>query len=200
MFSILSLIARDVATDIVDNVFRDGVEEPAIGSVVYCDLALRAAEHSGIYVGGNEIVHLTKDGYVKRCSRMEFMEGTPAYSIYVSCIGNQPVGSEDAAQRALQFANTTRYRGYNVISNNCHMFSEWCLTGKENSSTFFTFLEHTSTQVLGVDTWRVWNRPDRGEHIQKYKTLRAAQEVEMQALMQKAAAFLAYLENKKNRG
>ena len=46
---------------------------PAVGSVVYCNLGL-VAEHSGIYVGRNKIVHLSGDGHIEKVSAKEFCE------------------------------------------------------------------------------------------------------------------------------
>ena len=40
---------------------------PAVGSLVYCNLGV-VAEHSGIYVGGNKIVHLSGDGHIEKVS------------------------------------------------------------------------------------------------------------------------------------
>ena len=46
---------------------------PAVGSVVYCNLGL-VAEHSGIYVGRNKIVHLSGNGHIEKVSAKEFCE------------------------------------------------------------------------------------------------------------------------------
>jgi hypothetical protein len=40
-------LISNTAGSIIDNVVRDRVGKPAIGSVVYCDLAFGIAEHSG---------------------------------------------------------------------------------------------------------------------------------------------------------
>lgn len=40
---------------------------PAIGSMVYCNLGV-VAEHSGIYVGRNKIVHLSGDDHIEKVS------------------------------------------------------------------------------------------------------------------------------------
>ncbi len=62
---LLWIPAINFAESFIDNVFRDKVDEPAIGSVVYCDLVAGFADHSGIYIGNNEIVHLNGDGWVE---------------------------------------------------------------------------------------------------------------------------------------
>ena len=48
----------------IDNEIRDTVY-PVMGSVVYCDLAFGHAEHSGIYIGNDQIVHLDGSGDIE---------------------------------------------------------------------------------------------------------------------------------------
>ena len=70
---------------LIDNVFRDKVSSPAIGSMVYCDLI--TAEHSGIYIGKGKIVHLDGEGIIEAVSPDLFLERldglNTAISIYV---------------------------------------------------------------------------------------------------------------------
>lgn len=144
------------AESFVDNVIRDKVY-PKPGSVVYCDLAFGYAEHSGIYVGNNEIVHLNRHGKIEKVSAKRFIDGTSAISIYVSSSMNLSDGSEKVAERALN--SIGRYRDYNFILDNCHQFSSGCLTGNfENSDNFLWMLKDTAKKVLGSDEWRVWDR------------------------------------------
>ena len=83
----------------VDNVFRDAVT-PVRGSVLYCDMAFGYADHSGIYVDSNRIVQLGKSGDIEYVSPREFIKGTTAITIYVSCIDKSAVGHETGADRA----------------------------------------------------------------------------------------------------
>ena len=46
--------------------------EPAPGTPVYCNLAI-VVEHTGIYIGDNEIVHLNGDGNIETVSPQEFL-------------------------------------------------------------------------------------------------------------------------------
>ena len=46
---------------------------PAIGSLVYCNLGV-VAEHSGIYVSRNKIVHLSGDGHIEKVSAKKHCE------------------------------------------------------------------------------------------------------------------------------
>ena len=84
-----------------DNFLRAKVK-PVIGSVVYCDLVFGYIEHSGIYIGNGEIVALEKDGCIVSRSAREFMKGTTALRIYVSCHDGHAVGDPMAANRARQ--------------------------------------------------------------------------------------------------
>ena len=142
------------AESFVDNVIRDKVT-PKPGSVVYCDLAFGYAEHSGIYVGNNRIVHLNSKGKIEKVSPKEFINGTTAISIYVSSSKGSSDGSDSVAERALRMVG--REREYNVILDNCHQFSSGCLTGDfENSDNFLWMLKDTAKKQLGSNEWRVW--------------------------------------------
>ena len=64
---------------------------PAVGSVVYCNLGL-VAEHSGIYVGRNKIVHLSGDGHIEKVSAKEFCERfsglNPSFTVFCPAKSN----------------------------------------------------------------------------------------------------------------
>ena len=141
----------------IDNVFRDRVT-PVIGSVLYCDLTGRLTSHSGIYIGNNHIIHLNGKGIVERVTPDEFIDGTTAMSIYVSCNDTTPVGSVKAASRAKQMLGKTR--DYNMLFDNCHQFVAGCLTGdfEYNASNFLWILEMKTEDYTGSNTWRVWDR------------------------------------------
>ena len=129
---------------------------PVPGSVVYCDLAFGFAEHSGIYIGDNQIVALEHDGRIVSRSPEGFMEGTPATRIYVSCRAGRAVGSGKAAERARKMLGSRR--DYNVLSDNCHQFCAGCLLGNfENSINFLSMLQMECRMVLGADSWGVWD-------------------------------------------
>ncbi|PGH58236.1 hypothetical protein CRT60_09910 [Azospirillum palustre] len=151
----------NVAESFVDNVFRKTVY-PKIGSIVYCDLALGFCEHSGVYVGNNEIVHLDGSGYVEIVSPEKFLNRlgglNTAISIYVSCTETVSVGDVQTATRAR--AMIGKKRAYNVLLDNCHQFSSGCLTGNfNNTDNFLWMLKDRTRNTLGANSWRVWNRP-----------------------------------------
>ncbi|WP_116644303.1 lecithin retinol acyltransferase family protein [Salinivibrio sp. HTSP] len=154
-------LTSGLAESFVDNVLRDKVQ-PVPGSLVYCDLAL-AFEHSGIYVGNDQIVHLNGDGRVEAVSPARFLQRlggfNPAISIYVSCRDKQAVGSPAAAARAMQ--EIGKRQDYNVLFDNCHQFSSWCLSdNRANSDSFTWMLKDTAKAHLHANTWRVWDWED----------------------------------------
>jgi Lecithin retinol acyltransferase len=160
MHPILLPFAFNFVESFVDNVFRDPVN-PAIGSVVYCELALGLAEHSGIYVGNGEIAHLDGSGKLEIVDPYTFINRlgglNTAMSIYVSTKGLEARGSKAVANRAKKMAG--RRRKYSLLSDNCHQFTSGCLTGNfENSDNFLWMLKTTATKTLKTDNWRCWEK------------------------------------------
>ena len=139
---------------------REKVSSPEIGSIVYCDLMAGYADHSGIYIGNNKIVHLDGSGYVECVTPKQFMArlggfGT-AISIYVSCDDEDAVGSSLVAKRAKE--QIGKYRNYNFLLDNCHQFVSGCLHGDfENHHNFLWMLKDEAKLYLGINTWRVWD-------------------------------------------
>ncbi|QCG98975.1 hypothetical protein E6C67_26855 [Azospirillum sp. TSA2s] len=157
-------LISNFAESFVDNVIRDTVY-PVPGSVVYCELTFGLCEHSGIYIGGDEIVHLDGSGYIERVSSKEFLERlkglNTAISIYVSCEDKAPARSSMAVGRAKEMVG--HKRAYNVILDNCHQFTSGCLTGNfNNTDNFLWMLKDTARREIGANSWRVWNRPPVG--------------------------------------
>lgn len=139
----------------VDNVFMNKVE-PEVGSIIYCDLLFGYAEHSGVYIGDNQIIHLNKYGNVEIVDTFEFTFGTTAMSIYVSCCSKKPRGGEIIAERAKSMLGTSI--NYNFLANNCHQFTSGCITGDFNNfDNFLWMLKKTAKKYNSVDSWRVWD-------------------------------------------
>jgi hypothetical protein len=133
--------------------------KPVPGSVVFCDLALGYAEHSGIYVGDGEIVHLNGRGRIERVDADHFRRYPGgigrAPAIYVSSRKGRAVGSATVAERALQ--QVGRRRDYNLLLDNCHQFSAGCLSGSfDNPINFLTFLKDEARQHLKAKDWQRW--------------------------------------------
>lgn len=142
----------------VDNVIRENVE-PVKGSIIYCDLAFGNAEHSGVFIGNNEIVHLDGSGVIEIVTPKEFLERLGGFnlaiSIYVSCNGSSAVGTNAIARRAKNMIG--KHRNYHVIFDNCHQFTSGCITGNfDNSDNFLWMLKSTVSNKLNAKTWRVW--------------------------------------------
>ena len=148
--------AGNLTESFCDNVFRERVR-PRVGSVVFCSMAAGNAEHSGICVGDDEIVHLGGSGRVELVTPEEFISGVLAISIYVSCDDTRAVGSALAAERARRRVGDRV--DYNLLLKNCHIFTSGCLTGDfGNADSFMWMLKQTSEKHLGANTWRVWER------------------------------------------
>ena len=129
------------------------------GCFVYCDLAV-IAEHSGVYVGDDKVVHLLGTGEVAMTSPEVFNEGLLSGSkIFAACDGYELITSGKAAEVAKK--RVGKIRDYNVILDNCHQFTAGCITGKyENSDNFFWMLNMTISDLIGGDdvTWRPCKR------------------------------------------
>lgn len=134
--------------------------QPVPGSVVYCNLAL-VAEHTGIYVGNGEIVHLDGEGHIAKVSAAEFCQRlngrNPSFSIFcpVDAKG-QVIGSREVAERAL--AQVGKKDMYNLAYHNCHCFVTGCLLGDEHIiCPSFTILEELLKDKFGFVRWRATN-------------------------------------------
>ncbi|WP_406041281.1 hypothetical protein [Succinimonas sp.] len=164
-----------LAESVIDNLFRDKVA-PVEGSVLYVDLACGYAEHSGIYVGGGEkcIVELTNQGgqcIINLVSPSEFINGGSGFSIYVSSHHGCAVGRKLAARTARSMVGRNLGR-YSLVSNNCHMFTNYCLLQKDSDDysrgisaipdmkMTLTSIKNRARKVMNADEWRVWHYKD----------------------------------------
>ena len=152
------------ADSFIDNVFKDKVK-PKVGSVVHCGLFANKIDHSGIYIGYNKIAHLDGSGKIEAVTPKVFLNRlgglNMAISIYVSCKDGKPIGSRVVAEHAKR--KIGKRVKYNLVNNNCHIFSSGCLTGKfDNNDGFFSELEETTERILGSNEWRVWDIPSKG--------------------------------------
>ncbi|GAA6205390.1 hypothetical protein [Thalassotalea sp. SU-HH00458] len=129
---------------------------PIVGSIVYCDIAFGYAEHSGVYIGNNQIIHLNGKGDIEAVSPQGFMSNTTALNIYVSCNGLYPVGGEFVAV----MAQSKLYESirYNVLLENCHIFTSGCLGGDfSNAHSFMWMLKDEAKKCIQATTWRQWD-------------------------------------------
>ena len=129
---------------------------PAIGSVVYCNLAV-VAEHTGIYVGRNKIVHLNGNGRIEKVSAESFCERlggkNPAFTIFCPTDGQgKPFGDKLVAEYALNCVG--RVVDYNPAFNNCHCFTASCLERQARFCPSFAALEILVAAKYGACNWR----------------------------------------------
>lgn len=140
----------------IDNVIRDKVT-PNLGSILHC--SLYGAEHTGIYVGANEIIDLTGEGKIRITDPKGFLQNSNAITIYVACTGTNPLGDALIAARARSRAGSTRK--YNVLFDNCHQFTAGCICGDfENYRKTFFLLGSLITSEMGAGesiNWRAWD-------------------------------------------
>lgn len=129
---------------------------PKVGSVVYCNLGL-ACEHTGIYVGNNHIVHLNGNGMIEMVTPKEFcnrLQGlNPVFTIF--CVIDDcghVLGDIECAKRALAMVGGKKH--YNLVSNNCHKFTAYCMTGEDIFCNSFTELYLLLKRRYGRIHWR----------------------------------------------
>lgn len=151
------ILNNGLVSHVTDNHIKSTIAEPAVGSVLYCDLLFGLAEHSGVYMGNGEIMHLNKHGIIELVTPQSFIQNTTAMSIYTSCQGHMPAGSHQVADNAAFYNRSIQRRKYNVLLDNCHQFSAACLSGDpDNSVNFLWMLKDAARDRLNADTWRVW--------------------------------------------
>lgn len=151
-------LAELITESVVSHVFCDHVS-PLAGSIVRCDLISGYAEHTGIYIGNNRIVHLNGEGAVESVTPIQFLNRldgiNSAISIYVSCKDGAAVGSAKAAERAASMIGKSRK--YNLLFDNCHQFTSGCFSGNfENSTNMFQDLQREAKKYIQCNNWRVW--------------------------------------------
>lgn len=134
--------------------------KPAPGTPVYCKLA-GVAEHTGIYVGDDKIVHLNGDGEIEAVSPQEFvsrLDGlNPAVFIYYAAnFDGTPLCKKSIANRARSMVGSRR--NYNWAFDNCHQFTCGCLSGDfENPCNAFWMVKMEIMDKLGPFIWKTWD-------------------------------------------
>lgn len=165
------VLPLNIAEHVVDNYLFDKVE-PIVGSVLYVDFvaSLSIIQHSGIYIGNNEIVHLNGDGLVEIVPPEDFVSGWGGFkcgsSIYVSCNETTPVGTLSVANFARR--EVGKHYNYKIYKFNCHHFvsnalsginvEERHITGTEHAFSSLTGVKVLARQCLNSNNWRVWDR------------------------------------------
>lgn len=130
-------------------------EVPA-GAVVVCEI-FHLFEHTGIYVGEGQIVELQGSGLVRAVSINRFFDNRSGKHLLVACDAKGSILlSEGCAERAIQQIFTVQ--DYDLIHNNCHRFTQHCVTGRNLPITSFFDLKtelarfwRTDLQWVAVD-------------------------------------------------
>lgn len=159
----VGMVAANMAQSFVDNVVKEKVK-PVPGCIVRCDLALGAADHTGVYIGSNKIVELDGDGDIRMVTPGTFMDNSvqrTGISIYIACDQTGKVlYNGTIADRARTLVGSAR--NYQWILDNCHQFTSGCITNDfENADNFFWMLEDTISRRLNNGSpvkWLVWDR------------------------------------------
>ncbi|MGI5869680.1 MAG: hypothetical protein ACOX9C_09600 [Kiritimatiellia bacterium] len=108
--------------------------EPHPGAPLLVNLAV-AIEHSGVYLGDGEVAELHGSGGLRRVSLDTFRDGedeagvrTGAF-VYAACDRRtgRVLGSEGAARMARAIVEKVGRLDYNILFNNCHLFTATCL-------------------------------------------------------------------------
>lgn len=176
-FSFVKLATKATKYFIDDN-FRSKVT-PVEGSVVYSDL-YAGVEHSGIYIGDDEISNIVVTGAfeseVKLDSPSTFVDSSKLHSkIYVSCDSNGAVGHPIVAGEAESKVGDKAF--YGLLIKNCHEFSRNCVEkAPENSNlglldklkSLFEMeetweltigaLKRSSKKHISATKWRLWDQ------------------------------------------
>ena len=164
------------------------VGPPAVGSVVYCGLGIRAIFHSGIYVGEERIVELHGSGEVRAVSPEQFTRDALIGWALIARVGAfivAPIPSALAVvgstapfdsmkihvscrgHRAVGsdcVASRARSeigqpRPYSLLKYNCHHFTCECLTGRRiKTARFLPAVMEQAENRLRADAWPIWRR------------------------------------------
>jgi hypothetical protein len=96
--------------------------------------------HHGIYIGNQQVIHLTSANTIEEASLSEFTDGN-GYSI-------QKFHSKFSRQEIIARAKSRLGDSdYNVIFNNCEHFCNWCIYDKPISHQVRTHAALTSSLV-----------------------------------------------------
>ena len=119
------------------------------GAVVVCEI-FHLFEHSGIYIGEGEIVELQGTGLVRAVSVNRFFDNRSGKHLLVACDrSGQTLSSQACAERAIQQIFTVQ--NYDLLHNNCHRFTQACVSGQSLPLTSFFDLKTELAQFWRTD-------------------------------------------------
>lgn len=145
---------------------------PVKGSVLYSDLYV-FVEHSGIYVGNNQISNIVVDSLLAGDSTVRLSDPADftqksimGKKIYVSCRNGQAVGDDDVGDVA--YARVGEKSFYGLVFSNCHSFSTKCVNKSKRNfivknepigeiEPTIAKLKEQARKKLGTTKWLLWD-------------------------------------------
>ena len=141
-----SVSASLVKLSVANNRHKEnGLAGLVAGDIIYRPLSGVAGIanycHYGVYVGKNEVIHFTEDngkGKLEKVSLEDFADGRPA-DIQTNFSLHGRHSKKDTAMKALEIYQMEdpelleEWAEYNLMSNNCEHFANYCATGVKYS-------------------------------------------------------------------
>lgn len=124
------------------------------GSIVVVGLGF-FLEHTGVYIGNNQVVELYGDGSINLISLREFLMGgyksdispRTGLGVFTACYKGKVIASEKVAFRAKELIG--KRIEYHILKNNCHMFAGYCFSGKDfQKNTDCTFFRGLTKKII----------------------------------------------------
>lgn len=153
--SLLNFVVCEVdklSLDISRSRFNDR-SKIKVGSVIACDLAYGIIDHSGIYVGNNEVIELNGNGLIRKISIEEFIRDgkiRTGENIHTATWKNESISCAQWAYNAEKLLNEPV--NYHLALCNCHNFIFTCISeGELFSPKPFKF--EVQYQKLSTNIW-----------------------------------------------
>jgi hypothetical protein len=119
------------------------------GAVVVCEI-FHLFEHTGIYIGEGQIVELQGSGLVRAISINRFFDNRSGKHLLVACDPHgQVLVGQGCYDRAIRQIYTVQ--DYDLIDNNCHRFTQHCVSGRNLPMTSFFDLKTELARLWRTD-------------------------------------------------
>lgn len=163
-------LAKSAVTHIADQ-FKDNVKEPKVGSILHTGLLGDLMEHTGVYIGNGKIIELNNKGHIIEVTPSEFIDGGTGINIYVSAKNGVAVGSSLIAERAIKFESEVSVKDYNLLFDNCHMFTSACiLDDLDNANSFLWMVKDLAQKSIGAEEWLVWKNAEKFDDLSEQES------------------------------
>ena len=105
--------------------------------------------HHGIYIGAGEVIHYSGfgdsvSGPVCRASIERFSGGMP------TTVLPHPLAVHDSEARIARAYTRLGENSYNLVTNNCEHFVDWCIYGTKTSKQVNTVLSAVGSHAAGI--------------------------------------------------